>query len=402
MKTINLFLLCVASICFYGCSSKERFTITVNSFEEIDNYWDKDGAFKYEQDITDMSGFSEGYAIVTFYDSDDNKKYGYIDTTGKLAIPYEEYEEAHPFSEGLARIKKDNKYGYINTNGEIVIPCFFQWADDFSDGLARVGRKEEWMVDGFINTKGEMVIITNYERTKSFTDGLAAVKKDGGLWGYINTKGELAIPHQFKNAYEFSEGIAQVMYEYRRGSRKWEPDGYINTKGELLIKDMPTGIYGYADIEYFSNGFIREEVRGLIGYLNTKGETVIPHSYWQASIFTNGFAFVKTGINGKNGKNGFINTQGEMVCEVPSNIHLIELLQDGYCVIQDEHYNYGYMNIKGEILGGKCQYSCGGANSFSNGFATAALDYKRDGNNFRVWMILDKNGKHIIPLCRKR
>lgn len=402
MRTIKLILLCVASICIYGCSSKDRFTITVNSFEEIDNYFDKDGAFKYEQDIVGMSEFSEGYSVVT-YDGGIYK--GYIDTTGKLITPYEKFDEAHPFSEGLARIKKDHKYGYINTNGEIVIPCAYLWADDFSHGLASVG-SSEWCVDGFINDKGEMVIINNYGRTRRFSEGLAAVEKDG-LWGYINTKGELVIPHQFAEAHEFSDGLAQVMYKDRRwgSSRSWDR-GYINTKGEVLIKNRGTRIYHDSDdrdTEYFSNGFIRDVMRGRIGYLNTKGETVIPYRYEQASIFTNGYAFVET----REGKKGFINTQGEMVCEVPSNIDLknIDLkkvLQDGYCLIYDKDRNkYGYMNIKGEILGGKCQYSWW-STSFSNGFATAEYDYKRDGNNYSVCMILDKNGKHIIPLCRKR
>jgi len=45
-------------------------------------------------------------------------------------------------------------WGYINQIGEIVIPTHFSWADEFSEGLARVLKKGLY---GFINKSGEFV-----------------------------------------------------------------------------------------------------------------------------------------------------------------------------------------------------------------------------------------------------
>ena len=51
-------------------------------------------------------------------------KLGFIDKTGKLVIDLgEEYDEAFPFQEGRARVRKDRSYGFIDTEGKLVIPC---------------------------------------------------------------------------------------------------------------------------------------------------------------------------------------------------------------------------------------------------------------------------------------
>jgi len=41
------------------------------------------------------------------------------------------FDEAHKFSEGLAKVKINGKYGFINKNGVVVIQCFFDNADSF-------------------------------------------------------------------------------------------------------------------------------------------------------------------------------------------------------------------------------------------------------------------------------
>jgi hypothetical protein len=48
-------------------------------------------------------------------------KYGFIDKTGKEVIK-PQYQEVHPFSEGLALVEKNDKYGYIDRTGKEVIP----------------------------------------------------------------------------------------------------------------------------------------------------------------------------------------------------------------------------------------------------------------------------------------
>ena len=99
----------------------------------------------------------------------DSNKYGYIDKNGKVVIDFK-YDFASEFSEGLARVKKGEKYGYIDKNGNVVIDFIYDDADNFSDGLARVKQvikydsdknaenKEMWK---YIDKDGKVVLQDN-------------------------------------------------------------------------------------------------------------------------------------------------------------------------------------------------------------------------------------------------
>ena len=66
-----------------------------------------------------------------------NCKWGFIDKTGKVIVPFE-YEEAYDFQDGLARVSKNNKWGAIDETGEEVIQCQYNELLSFCDGLAKV------------------------------------------------------------------------------------------------------------------------------------------------------------------------------------------------------------------------------------------------------------------------
>lgn len=109
--------------------------------------------------------FSEGRAWVCNKDG----KFGYIDKTGKVVIPFR-YEACYDdetelyyqqpcydFHEGLARIfdKTTEKYGYINREGNEVFPCQFGYADDIREGVAIVERDGK---SGYIDAKGNCTL----------------------------------------------------------------------------------------------------------------------------------------------------------------------------------------------------------------------------------------------------
>lgn len=83
--------------------------------------------------------FSEGLAGI----SKEWKKFGFVDITGQITIPLE-YDNAFPFSKGLARVRKNGKFGYINAADQIVIPLEYDDAAlSFSEGLAWVQKDEK-------------------------------------------------------------------------------------------------------------------------------------------------------------------------------------------------------------------------------------------------------------------
>ena len=67
-------------------------------------------------------------------------KYGFMDSTGKLVIPYT-YTKALDFSGGLAAVRDNNgKWGFVNKKGNLVIPYKYDGVsyNGFQDGFALV------------------------------------------------------------------------------------------------------------------------------------------------------------------------------------------------------------------------------------------------------------------------
>jgi len=66
-----------------------------------------------------------------------NKKYGYIDASGKVAVPVI-YDDAFDFNENLGLVVNDGKRGFVNKKGEVVIPLKYDKAYSFKNGKATV------------------------------------------------------------------------------------------------------------------------------------------------------------------------------------------------------------------------------------------------------------------------
>jgi len=85
-------------------------------------------------------------------------KWGFCDRNKKMIIQ-PVYDDARPFSDGLAAVELNDKWGYIDTKANMVIKPVYDAGCNmvglFSDGLAAVELNGKW---GFIDDKGKMVI----------------------------------------------------------------------------------------------------------------------------------------------------------------------------------------------------------------------------------------------------
>lgn len=150
--------------------------------------------------------------------------WGFIDTTGNLAIDAE-YDDAGPFSEGLAAINKDGKWGYINKEGKIVIEPIYKSAWAFHEGFARVLPFDG--PDRFINKKGESMKAENWAAADDFAEGRARVKV-GNSFGYIDASGQLIIQPIYTRGWNFGNGISVVEYQ--------EKLGVIDPQGKYVLQ----------------------------------------------------------------------------------------------------------------------------------------------------------------------
>jgi hypothetical protein len=101
-----------------------------------------------------------------------------------------QFEFADDFSEGLAVVQVDEQYGYIDHTGKMVIPLEFSNAEKFSNGLARAAVDDKW---GIIDKTGKFIIQPKYLDIEDFSEGLALVTIDKE-WGYIDRTGRRVWP----------------------------------------------------------------------------------------------------------------------------------------------------------------------------------------------------------------
>lgn len=235
--------------------------------------------------------FTNGFARVY-----KNNNCGFIDKTGK-EITAIQYTNAADFSDGLAGVIKNNKVGFIDQTGKEVIPCTYDNTKSFYNGLAAVEKSGKW---GFIDKTGEEVIPFQYDDATSFFEGLAGVKK-GGKWGFIDKTGEAVIDFQYDDAGTFAYGLATV----KQGG-KW---GFIDQTGKLVIPCQ------YDVAGYFSDGLAMVAQNGKFGYIDTTGKTIVPFKYTNATPFSQGFAAVYAYLGGDDGSWGFIDKTGKEVVE---------------------------------------------------------------------------------------
>ena len=184
------------------------------------------------------------------------------------------------FQEGMATISLCNiddleiQYGYIDSQGNIVVPCIYSEAGTFNDGIARVRIGPDFPVAsvdqrmlpdryGYIDKSGEIVIPLRYDDLGDFHEGLAAAAIKG-KWGFINRVGELVIPFEYDDAKflvkdwrrssvkrngEFHNGFAKVSINVGGGLFD-SIDGFINSKGEEVIPCQ----YPVADDFHYTDG----------------------------------------------------------------------------------------------------------------------------------------------------
>lgn len=161
-------------------------------------------------------------------------KFTFIDRAG-ASIDGDGYDWAADFSGGLARVRRESadagwKWGYVDLSGQPAIPFSFDKAKDFHEGLAAVRQDDLW---GYINEDGYFVIPPRFQYAGDFSEGLAVVGDSSGFW-FIDETGEAALPGVFRAASRFAFGLAHV--ELKRKDRHDRVWAYIDREGSEVFR----------------------------------------------------------------------------------------------------------------------------------------------------------------------
>lgn len=229
---------------------------------------------------------------------------------------------------------------------------------------------------GYVNPKGEYVINPQFDDATFFQEGIARVRK-GGLYGYILKDGSYLCLPTYKEATVFNEGIAW-------GVKEKEMPVAIGTDGKELF--TAKGVRG---VSLYSEGLAKFSVRTddkdiLWGYLDKKGNVVIPPTYSRAKLFSNGLA----AVGEKFEYDGYINKKGKKVIDLPCCI-AGSFGDNGQAIVKQDCQNeqgYGVIDRNGHYV-----------------ITPQFAEMKEDGDNYLIRLSVyddygfcDSKGKIII------
>ncbi len=241
-------------------------------------FHDSGGSEKHPPCFEHIAPFREGYAAFTTMDES-----GFLDESGAVVQIVSRHKPTAgriglwlptAFHEGLCAFWNmqdepipitDDMYGldvidvlqpapcgYLDHSGQALITARYLECSPFSEGLAAVRKRERRRI-GYLRQDQSWLIQPAFFWAGRFSEGLACVSDHEGLF-YLNHKGERAFAAHFedtpdeqdKTYRDFSDGLA--------GAKENGVYGYINQKGDWIIPPR------YAAIRPFREGLARVQI----------------------------------------------------------------------------------------------------------------------------------------------
>lgn len=234
--------------------------------------------------------------------------YSYKKLTGETIAG--NFDDASPFSDGMARVgKKDAfgqlQFGYINKNGILVIPFSFSVVPgNFSGGFAKVYPKDKSAFEyAFINKKGEVV----------FKQTLADISKNGTFDHFTNFGLAFSERCVMDTAFNIVTN-ANFFLSYGIPADSWFVGPGTYTQGETNAKLVfstrtARSPYTLQPVYGFINLATGKVVMPVFDFINTNGLYFDPQSH-------RAYARVCIGKDNKNVlvyREGYINEDGQFV-----------------------------------------------------------------------------------------
>lgn len=254
-----------------------------------------------------VDGISEGLVIVR----DLNNRIGFADkSSGALVIQciYDELYNGIGFVNGLCGVKQDNKWGYIDKSGEIVIPFDkHNTGQPFENDLSTRTRysvdENGYIIPGtfqmaFINKSGDIVSEWFNADLKGFRDGYCVVQDSNNRCGLIDIHGNWIIPCKYwliANGFE-KNGLIKVSYG----------PGQVGFFDLRKRQEVIPCVYDTDEMSFSDDGLLAIKDNSRWGYIDQNATIIIPAIYDEAYSFSDGF-----GVVVRYGRYGFVDRYGK-------------------------------------------------------------------------------------------
>lgn len=339
--------------------------------------------------------------------------YGYLDHQGNVVIE-PSYLSASSFHDGLALVTDPatSLKGYIDMKGRWVIEPAFDSASDFNEGVAWVAQPDSCL--RLIDRTGNVRFTFPQAMSASvFAGGVAEFDTADGTLGYVNKKGEsrlfgekftrMLLPSDGYVIYYDSlsnmcvgkldglelnpvkrpEGmdVVAISTKYRQMIVKVDDRfGVVDFDGKMIVNPR------YKGLEFDSDGMIavRDE-KDRIGWLNTKGEEVIPMKYKKVDFFFSaGKGYAGVSVSGT--KSQIIDREGKTCVPAKYSKVGVSWTPGLFFVCKDDEW--GIVDKDGNVV---CDPQFKSIAGVSDGMFMAS-----SGNG--KWGVIGENGIYQTPI----
>ena len=287
--------------------------------------------------------FTDGIGV--YHDIQQNS-FKLIDKKGMFIKEFKNINSLLGFKNGLsifsAPTEEGIRYGVMDFNGNIIIKNKYPYIEKISENYYYVNSNKDGA--GIINSVGDTIIPLEYgiSYIDTFDLHFIGYKKDIG-YGIFDSSRNVK-KFWGKEVYPESSHIEGVPY-FQRDSviiikNQWSSTGAktalvnlnldtIISMGKYNLSSINEGLVSFYDSVKVEKLDKRVTVGQIIkcGFLNTKGEIVIPPKFDVAQYFTEGLCAVK-----QNNKWGYINKQGKIV--IPIKYDYALPFRRGYAKVQ--------------------------------------------------------------------
>lgn len=231
----------------------------------------------------------------------------------------------------LYRINVGGKYGFINENGDIVIePQFDEAFFNFKKGevcFARTGERR-----GLINTEGEFVVELDkgINFVWSYRNGIACCHGENNRFGIIDINGVIVLPIVYSDITE--DDTTGFIVQDTVGNM-----GYVNNRGEFIVPCV------YNEVKGFGDGLARVKKDDDWMFIDKKGDVI---ELLECDEILSGFgdnrAFVR-----QNGSVNMIDRHGKVIKSVDADS--VFLFCEGYATFM-KNGKYGKLDTNGNVF----------------------------------------------------
>jgi hypothetical protein len=206
----------------------------------------------------------------------------------------------HSVNDSIALYNFKNLYGYYYVKGDSLGAAKFAYAETFRNGRAVVCENGKC---GILASSGKYLVAPAWNSvlyTGAPNEYVVVMNKK---YGVINAAGQVIIPAEYEGILS-SEAPSEIYV-----CQKNKKFGVVDNAGKVLVD------FKFDDAHHIADGLIMVKEKNLYGYIDVKGNWVIPPTFERANCFDEGRAAVK-----KNGEWILIDKAAREIRKLPREV----------------------------------------------------------------------------------